>query len=132
MLHLPSSCRFQICPGIKQRIQTVWFVSDLPGTNTLHEYTSLKSVCLSISLCVQILALFIIQLERLRGCRSSVFLFLFWVLAVVCSLVPLRAKIQLALDEVRAVWNLRLHALHYSIPFYYVGVHVYYRYVSTR
>ncbi|CAL8235248.1 unnamed protein product, partial [Boreogadus saida] len=49
-----------------------------------------------------ILALFIIQLERLRGCRSSVFLFLFWVLAVVCSLVPLRAKIQLALDE---VWN---------------------------
>ncbi|CAL8332500.1 unnamed protein product [Merluccius merluccius] len=46
-----------------------------------------------------ILALFIIQLERIRGCRSSVFLFLFWVLAVVCSLVPLRAKIQLALDE---------------------------------
>ncbi|KAJ3614828.1 hypothetical protein NHX12_018398 [Muraenolepis orangiensis] len=46
-----------------------------------------------------ILALFIIQLERLRGCRSSVFLFLFWVLAVVCSLVPLRAKIQLAVDE---------------------------------
>uniref|UniRef100_A0A3B3ZXF0 ABC-type glutathione-S-conjugate transporter n=1 Tax=Periophthalmus magnuspinnatus TaxID=409849 RepID=A0A3B3ZXF0_9GOBI len=46
-----------------------------------------------------ILALCIIQLERIRGCRSSVFLFLFWVLAVVCSLVPLRAKIQLALDE---------------------------------
>uniref|UniRef100_A0A673C9S6 ABC-type glutathione-S-conjugate transporter n=1 Tax=Sphaeramia orbicularis TaxID=375764 RepID=A0A673C9S6_9TELE len=47
-----------------------------------------------------ILALCIIQLERIRGCRSSVFLFLFWVLAVVCSLVPLRAKIQLAMDEV--------------------------------
>nr|XP_057926636.1 multidrug resistance-associated protein 1 [Doryrhamphus excisus] len=46
-----------------------------------------------------ILTLCIIQLERIRGCRSSVFLFLFWVLAVVCSLVPLRAKIQLALDE---------------------------------
>ncbi|KAG7278893.1 hypothetical protein CRUP_036407 [Coryphaenoides rupestris] len=46
-----------------------------------------------------ILALFIIQVERMRGCRSSVFLFLFWVLAVVCSLVPLRAKIQLVLDE---------------------------------
>uniref|UniRef100_A0A3Q3W108 ABC-type glutathione-S-conjugate transporter n=1 Tax=Mola mola TaxID=94237 RepID=A0A3Q3W108_MOLML len=46
-----------------------------------------------------ILALCIIQLERVRGCRSSVFLFLFWVLAVICSLVPLRAKIQLALDE---------------------------------
>ncbi|MED6241707.1 hypothetical protein ATANTOWER_024738, partial [Ataeniobius toweri] len=46
-----------------------------------------------------ILALCIIQLERIRGCRSSVFLFLFWVLSVVCSLVPLRAKIQLAIDE---------------------------------
>uniref|UniRef100_A0A8C6UDK6 ABC-type glutathione-S-conjugate transporter n=1 Tax=Neogobius melanostomus TaxID=47308 RepID=A0A8C6UDK6_9GOBI len=50
-----------------------------------------------------ILALCIIQLERIRGCRSSVFLFLFWVLAVVCSLVPLRAKIQLAMDEVRYI-----------------------------
>uniref|UniRef100_A0A671V6B7 ABC-type glutathione-S-conjugate transporter n=1 Tax=Sparus aurata TaxID=8175 RepID=A0A671V6B7_SPAAU len=49
---------------------------------------------------ILILALCIIQLERVRGCRSSVFLFLFWVLAVVCSLVPLRAKIQLAMDEV--------------------------------
>uniref|UniRef100_A0A8C5H1L3 ABC-type glutathione-S-conjugate transporter n=1 Tax=Gouania willdenowi TaxID=441366 RepID=A0A8C5H1L3_GOUWI len=47
-----------------------------------------------------ILALCIIQLERIRGCRSSIFLFLFWVLAVICSLVPLRAKIQLAMDEV--------------------------------
>uniref|UniRef100_A0A3P9IN76 ABC-type glutathione-S-conjugate transporter n=1 Tax=Oryzias latipes TaxID=8090 RepID=A0A3P9IN76_ORYLA len=46
-----------------------------------------------------ILALCIIQLERIRGCRSSIFLFLFWVLSVVCSLVPLRAKIQLAVDE---------------------------------
>lgn len=46
-----------------------------------------------------ILAMCIIQLERIRGCRSSIFLFLFWVLAVVCALVPLRAKIQLAMDE---------------------------------
>uniref|UniRef100_A0A674MDI5 ABC-type glutathione-S-conjugate transporter n=1 Tax=Takifugu rubripes TaxID=31033 RepID=A0A674MDI5_TAKRU len=48
-----------------------------------------------------VLALCIIELERVRGCRSSVFLFLFWVMAVLCSLVPLRAKIQLAMDEVR-------------------------------
>ncbi|XP_011611326.2 multidrug resistance-associated protein 1 [Takifugu rubripes] len=46
-----------------------------------------------------VLALCIIELERVRGCRSSVFLFLFWVMAVLCSLVPLRAKIQLAMDE---------------------------------
>ncbi|XP_023680988.2 multidrug resistance-associated protein 1 [Paramormyrops kingsleyae] len=45
------------------------------------------------------LAVCIIHLERKRGCRSSVFLFLFWMLAVLCSLVPLRAKIQLAVDE---------------------------------
>ncbi|KAL2087062.1 hypothetical protein ACEWY4_018121 [Coilia grayii] len=46
-----------------------------------------------------VLAVCIIQWERMRGCRSSVFLFLFWLLAVVCSLVPLRAKIQLAMEE---------------------------------
>uniref|UniRef100_A0A674EB01 ABC-type glutathione-S-conjugate transporter n=1 Tax=Salmo trutta TaxID=8032 RepID=A0A674EB01_SALTR len=46
-----------------------------------------------------VLAICIIQLERIRGCRSSIFLFLFWVLAVVCSLVPLRAKIQLVMYE---------------------------------
>ena len=50
---------------------------------------------------VQVLAVCIIQWERIRGCRSSIFLFLFLLLAVVCSLVPLRAKIQLALEEVR-------------------------------
>ncbi|KAI1896050.1 hypothetical protein AGOR_G00090810 [Albula goreensis] len=48
-----------------------------------------------------VLAICIIQLERMRGCRSSIFLFLFWLLAVLCSLVPLRAKIQLAVEEVR-------------------------------
>ncbi|XP_048103810.1 multidrug resistance-associated protein 1 [Alosa alosa] len=46
-----------------------------------------------------VLAVCIVQWERMRGCRSSIFLFLFWLLAVVCSLVPLRAKIQLAMEE---------------------------------
>ncbi|XP_067274892.1 multidrug resistance-associated protein 1 isoform X2 [Pseudorasbora parva] len=46
-----------------------------------------------------ILAVLVIHLERLRGCRSSVFLFLFWMLAIVCSLVPLRANIQAIIDE---------------------------------
>uniref|UniRef100_A0AAR2KWP1 ABC-type glutathione-S-conjugate transporter n=1 Tax=Pygocentrus nattereri TaxID=42514 RepID=A0AAR2KWP1_PYGNA len=32
--------------------------------------------------------------KMMKGCRSSLFLFLFWTLAVVCSLVPLRANIQ--------------------------------------
>ncbi|XP_056608084.1 multidrug resistance-associated protein 1 [Triplophysa dalaica] len=46
-----------------------------------------------------ILAVFVIHLERVRGCRSSVFLFLFWTLTVVCSLVPLRANIQAIIDQ---------------------------------
>lgn len=65
---------------------------------TVLLFSSLYTACLCLS--PQVLVLCIIQLERVRGCRSSVFLFLFWVMAVVCSLVPLRAKIQLAMDEV--------------------------------
>uniref|UniRef100_A0A673H1H8 ABC-type glutathione-S-conjugate transporter n=1 Tax=Sinocyclocheilus rhinocerous TaxID=307959 RepID=A0A673H1H8_9TELE len=55
--------------------------------------------------CLQILAVLLIHLERLRGFRSSVFLFLFWTLAVICSLVPLRANIQAIIDEVCAFPN---------------------------
>uniref|UniRef100_A0A674E9S7 ABC-type glutathione-S-conjugate transporter n=1 Tax=Salmo trutta TaxID=8032 RepID=A0A674E9S7_SALTR len=57
-----------------------------------------------------VLAICIIQLERIRGCRSSIFLFLFWVLAVVCSLVPLRAKIQLVMYE-EGVLNLHTQCI---------------------
>ncbi|XP_003198194.2 multidrug resistance-associated protein 1 isoform X1 [Danio rerio] len=46
-----------------------------------------------------ILVMLMIHLERLRGFRSSVFLFLFWMLSVVCSLVPLRANIQANIKE---------------------------------
>ncbi|XP_007248892.3 multidrug resistance-associated protein 1 [Astyanax mexicanus] len=46
-----------------------------------------------------VLAVCIIQWERVRGCRSSVVLFLYWLLGVICSLVPLRAKIQLAVEQ---------------------------------
>uniref|UniRef100_A0A8K9UYB0 ABC-type glutathione-S-conjugate transporter n=1 Tax=Oncorhynchus mykiss TaxID=8022 RepID=A0A8K9UYB0_ONCMY len=47
-----------------------------------------------------LLAVCVIQWERMKGCRSSVLLFLFWTLAVVCSLVPLRANIQQIIEEV--------------------------------
>ncbi|XP_062388680.1 multidrug resistance-associated protein 1 [Sardina pilchardus] len=46
-----------------------------------------------------VLAITVIQVERLRGCRSSVFLFLFWTMAVVCSIIPLRANIQTIMEE---------------------------------
>uniref|UniRef100_A0A8C7F077 ABC-type glutathione-S-conjugate transporter n=1 Tax=Oncorhynchus kisutch TaxID=8019 RepID=A0A8C7F077_ONCKI len=65
---------------------------------------------LTLPLSPQVLAICIIQLERIRGCRSSVFLFLFWVLAVVCSLVPLRAKIQLVMYE-EGVLNLHTQCI---------------------
>uniref|UniRef100_A0AAY5EIB0 ABC-type glutathione-S-conjugate transporter n=1 Tax=Electrophorus electricus TaxID=8005 RepID=A0AAY5EIB0_ELEEL len=50
-----------------------------------------------------VLAMGLIQWERARGCRSSVVLFLYWLLGVLCSLVPLRANIQLAVEQVREV-----------------------------
>ncbi|XP_052415241.1 multidrug resistance-associated protein 1 [Carassius gibelio] len=46
-----------------------------------------------------VLAVCLIHWERVRGCRSSVFLFFFWLLGVVCSLIPLHAKVQLAADQ---------------------------------
>ncbi|XP_033908710.3 multidrug resistance-associated protein 1-like isoform X2 [Acipenser ruthenus] len=46
-----------------------------------------------------VLAVLLIQYERTQGCRSSIFLFIYWLLAVICALVPLRAKIQLAVEE---------------------------------
>ncbi|XP_042578206.1 multidrug resistance-associated protein 1-like isoform X2 [Cyprinus carpio] len=46
-----------------------------------------------------ILAVLVIHLERLWGFRSSIFLFLYWTLAVICLLVPLRANIHAIIDE---------------------------------
>uniref|UniRef100_A0A673GWW1 ABC-type glutathione-S-conjugate transporter n=1 Tax=Sinocyclocheilus rhinocerous TaxID=307959 RepID=A0A673GWW1_9TELE len=68
---------------------------------------SLSSLCCAKTvMCFGFLKLpmtmLLIHLERLRGFRSSVFLFLFWTLAVICSLVPLRANIQAIIDEVCA------------------------------
>uniref|UniRef100_A0A6Q2YDD5 ABC-type glutathione-S-conjugate transporter n=1 Tax=Esox lucius TaxID=8010 RepID=A0A6Q2YDD5_ESOLU len=48
----------------------------------------------------QLLAVCMMQWERMKGCRSSVLLFLFWTLAVICSLVPLRGNIQQIVDKV--------------------------------
>ncbi|CAM4621368.1 unnamed protein product [Leuciscus chuanchicus] len=46
-----------------------------------------------------VLAVCVIHWERVRGCRSSAFLFFFWLLGVVCSLIPLHAKVQLAVEQ---------------------------------
>ncbi|KAL6109911.1 abcc6 [Pungitius sinensis] len=41
-----------------------------------------------------VLAVVILHVERMKGCRSSFLLFLFWTLLVLCSLVPLKVDIE--------------------------------------
>ncbi|MEQ2293128.1 Canalicular multispecific organic anion transporter 2, partial [Ameca splendens] len=40
-----------------------------------------------------LLATFLIQYERLQGVQSSGVLFIFWLLSVLCAIVPFRSKI---------------------------------------
>ncbi|XP_047424944.1 multidrug resistance-associated protein 1-like isoform X2 [Mugil cephalus] len=46
-----------------------------------------------------VLAVAIIQVERMKGSRSSVILFLFWTLLVLCSIVPLKVVIEQIIDQ---------------------------------
>uniref|UniRef100_A0A4W6CKQ2 ABC-type glutathione-S-conjugate transporter n=1 Tax=Lates calcarifer TaxID=8187 RepID=A0A4W6CKQ2_LATCA len=46
-----------------------------------------------------VLAVVIIQVERMKGSRSSVLLFLFWTLLVICSVVPLKVDIEQIIDQ---------------------------------
>ncbi|XP_029940293.1 multidrug resistance-associated protein 1-like [Salarias fasciatus] len=46
-----------------------------------------------------VLAVIIIWVERMKGTRSSVLLFLFWTLLVLCSIVPLKVHIQQIMDQ---------------------------------
>uniref|UniRef100_A0A671WVG6 ABC-type glutathione-S-conjugate transporter n=1 Tax=Sparus aurata TaxID=8175 RepID=A0A671WVG6_SPAAU len=61
----------------------------------------------------QVLAVVIIQVDRMKGSRSSILLFLFWTLLVLCSLVPLKVNIDLVVQGHRRplqaadLWPLR-------------------------
>ncbi|KAM8869402.1 multidrug resistance-associated protein 1-like isoform 3-T3 [Spinachia spinachia] len=46
-----------------------------------------------------VLAVVILHVERMKGCRSSFLLFLFWALMVLCSLVPLKVNIEQIIDR---------------------------------
>ncbi|XP_054478436.1 multidrug resistance-associated protein 1-like [Anoplopoma fimbria] len=46
-----------------------------------------------------VLAVVIIQVERMKGSRSSFLLFVFWTLLVLCSLVPLKVDIEQIIDQ---------------------------------
>nr|XP_040022283.1 multidrug resistance-associated protein 1-like isoform X1 [Gasterosteus aculeatus aculeatus] len=46
-----------------------------------------------------VLAVIILHVERMKGCRSSFLLFQFWILLVLCSLVPLKVDIEQIIDR---------------------------------
>ncbi|XP_067914713.1 ATP-binding cassette sub-family C member 3 isoform X1 [Heterodontus francisci] len=46
-----------------------------------------------------LLATFLIQYERLRGIQSSGVLFFFWLIVLLCAVIPFRSKILVALNE---------------------------------
>ncbi|XP_075422196.1 multidrug resistance-associated protein 1-like isoform X3 [Ascaphus truei] len=50
-----------------------------------------------------LLAIFLIQYERIKGVRSSAVLLLFWLLALLCALFQLRTKITVALSTVAVI-----------------------------
>lgn len=60
-------------------------------------------LCFS-SLCLQLLAVAVLQVERMKGTHSSFVLFIFWALLVFCSLVPLRGAVQQIVEQVSAQW----------------------------
>nr|XP_021330365.1 multidrug resistance-associated protein 1-like [Danio rerio] len=78
-------------------LETVYLLVERRRDIEHHMVFLLSPIIRSLTM---ILAMLMIHLERLRGFRSSMFLFLFWMLAVVCSLVPLRANIQAIIEEV--------------------------------
>lgn len=51
-------------------------------------------------LLLQLLAVVVLQMERIKGTRSSFMLFIFWTLLVLCSLVPLRGAIEQIVEQV--------------------------------
>lgn len=51
-------------------------------------------------LLLQFLAAVVLQMERIKGTRSSFMLFIFWTLLVFCSLVPLRGAIEQIVEQV--------------------------------
>ncbi|KAM9734455.1 multidrug resistance-associated protein 1-like [Menidia menidia] len=60
------------------------------------------------------LAAAVIHVERMKGRRSSVLLFLFWTLLVLCSIVPLKLNIEHIVDQGSSSDSLRLVAFFIS------------------
>ncbi|XP_067833665.1 ATP-binding cassette sub-family C member 3-like, partial [Heptranchias perlo] len=109
-LYLRQSSRGYIRVTVLNRVKTVlgvllWIVS---WSNLFYSFDELvnqqvRAPAYFISSLVlgatMLLATFLIQYERLRGIQSSGILFFFWLIALLCAVIPFRSKILLALRE---------------------------------
>ena len=71
----------------------------LPAWGGLGDPTFSRQLLLHAFL-FQLLATFLIQIERRRGVQSSGIMLTFWLIALLCALAILRSKIMTALKEV--------------------------------
>nr|XP_046212964.1 ATP-binding cassette sub-family C member 3 isoform X1 [Oncorhynchus gorbuscha] len=104
LFYLQRNNKGYIMMSVLNRVKTVfglvlWIVcwTDLFGTfHELQQGDSKPPIYFVTPLVVgmtMLLALFLIQFERLRGVQSSGILFIFWFLSVLCAIVPFRSKI---------------------------------------
>ncbi|KAK3559875.1 hypothetical protein QTP86_026191, partial [Hemibagrus guttatus] len=99
-----------IMMSILNRIKTIcgiilWIVcwTDLFGSFSEMQYTIFRPPIYFVTPLIlgmtMLLATFLIQYERLKGVQSSGVLFIFWMISVLCAIVPFRSKILQARHE---------------------------------
>uniref|UniRef100_A0A4W5LCQ0 ATP-binding cassette, sub-family C (CFTR/MRP), member 3 n=1 Tax=Hucho hucho TaxID=62062 RepID=A0A4W5LCQ0_9TELE len=119
IFYLQRNNKGYIMMSILNRVKTVfglvlWIVcwTDLFGTfHELQQGDTKPPIYFVTPLVVgmtMLLALFLIQFERLSGVQSSGILFIFWFLSVLCAIVPFRSKILQAKYQVRSGFPLTL------------------------
>uniref|UniRef100_UPI00398F4468 ATP-binding cassette sub-family C member 3 n=1 Tax=Pristiophorus japonicus TaxID=55135 RepID=UPI00398F4468 len=109
-LYLRQSSRGYIRVTMLNRVKTVlgvllWIVCWSDLFYSLDEVLNEKARALAYFISplllgvTMLLATFLIQYERLRGLQSSGMLFFFWLIALLCAVIPFRSNILLALGE---------------------------------
>ncbi|XP_060700646.1 ATP-binding cassette sub-family C member 3 isoform X3 [Hemiscyllium ocellatum] len=109
-LYLRQSNRGYIRVTLLNRIKTglgllLWIVCWLDLFRSLAEVVNnqrraaayfISPLLLGVTM---LLATFLIQYERLRGIQSSGVLFLFWLITLICAVIPFRSKILVTFNE---------------------------------
>uniref|UniRef100_A0A674BGX9 Canalicular multispecific organic anion transporter 2-like n=1 Tax=Salmo trutta TaxID=8032 RepID=A0A674BGX9_SALTR len=104
LFYLQRNNKGYIMMSILNRVKTVfglvlWIVCWTDLFSTFHELRQgdtkppIYFVTPLVVGMTMLLALFLIQFERLKGVQSSGILFIFWFLSVLCAIVPFRSKI---------------------------------------